>query len=154
MRLRSHLARLAASAAACAVVAAPAHAQDQYHHDRDRGGGGGDGRGSAEYRSGHRQAPRGPGWDERRYNGYWVGPRWHYGAPQGPAYQAPGFRPDFVPFRRGGFLPPEYQGYVLQDYWRFRLRRPPYGYEWVQVGDEFLLVSATTGLIFDVIIGG
>ena len=43
---------------------------------------------------------------------------------------------------------------MLDEYWRFHLRRPPYGYHWVQVGGEFLLVSVSTGLIFDVVTGG
>ena len=55
-----------------------------------------------------------------------------------------------MPFRRGAYLPSPYQSYVVEDYARFRLRRPPYGYEWVQVGRQFLLISARTGLIFDV----
>jgi Ni/Co efflux regulator RcnB len=142
----SHLARLAAGVAACValLVAAPAPAQDDHHHhDRD-----GDGR--RDWEGGRRDRDRGE-WDERRYNGYWVGPRWYYGAPQGPAYQDPGFRPGFVPWRRGAYLPPQYQAYVIQDYGRYHLRRPPYGYEWVQVGDECLLVSIVTGLIFDVV---
>lgn len=95
----------------------------------------------------------GPNWDGRKYNGYWAGGRWYNGAPQGPAYEAPGFRPGFTPWRRGAFLPPAYQSYIVDEYMRFHLRRPPYGYHWVRVGDEFLLVSVSTGLIFDVVTG-
>ena len=140
-------------ACAALVVASSASAQDEHHH-HDGGGAGRQapwaGRGGAP--QGGRGGP-GPGWDERRYNGYWVGPRWYFGAPQGPAYQAPGFRPGFVPWRRGAYLPPQYLSYGVADYWRYHLRRPPYGYEWVQVGGEFLLVSMGTGLIFDVVTG-
>ena len=93
----------------------------------------------------------GPNWDQRRYNGYYVGGRWYYGAPQPPAFATPGFRTGFTPWRRGSFLPPAYQGYVVDEYGRNHLRRPPTGYHWVQVGGEFLLVSASTGLIFDVV---
>ena len=96
----------------------------------------------------------GPTWDQRRYNGYWVDGRWYYGPPHQPAFENPGFRPGFTPWRRGSFLPPAYQNYVVDDFERFHLRRPPYGYHWVQVGGEFLLVSASTGLIFDVVTGG
>jgi Ni/Co efflux regulator RcnB len=95
-----------------------------------------------------------PGWDQGRYNGYYVGGRWYYGAPQQPAYENPGFRPGFTPWRRGSFLPPQYQTYEVYDFDRFHLRRPPNGYHWVQVGGEFLLVSVSTGLIFDVVQGG
>ncbi|HZZ90312.1 MAG TPA: RcnB family protein [Caulobacteraceae bacterium] len=132
-----------------------------------RGGGPGWGRGGGPppaWQGGPR-GPRGPGWapggrpgnpawDQRRFNGYWVGGRWYYGRPQSPAYQSPGFRPGFTPWRRGSFLPPAYQTYNLDQYWRFHLRRPPYGYHWVQVGGEFLLVSQSTGLIFDVVTSG
>ncbi len=108
---------------------------------------------------GYGQAPSGayglggpppPAYDQRRDNGYWVGQRWYYGAPSGPAYASPGFRPGFTPWRRGAHLPPRFQGYVVDEYWRYHLRRPPSGYRWVQAGDEFLLVSSATGLIFDV----
>jgi len=101
--------------------------------------------------------PRGPrsgeAWDRGRYNGYWAGGRWYYGEPGPPAYEAPGFRPGFTPWRRGAYLPPAYQAFGLEDYDRYHLRRPPYGYHWVRVGDEFLLVSVSTGLIFDAVTG-
>ena len=98
-----------------------------------------------------RGEPPPTGWDGRRYNGYWSGGRWYFGQPEGPGGD---MRPGFVPWRRGAYLPPQYLSYVIGDYWRFHLRRPPYGYEWVQVGSEFLLISVGTGLIFDVIEGG
>jgi Ni/Co efflux regulator RcnB len=50
-------------------------------------------------------------------------------------------------------LPPSYEAFVIDEYWRFHLRRPPYGYHWVRTGDEFLLVSIATGQIFDVVSG-
>jgi Ni/Co efflux regulator RcnB len=122
------------------------------------GGGPGWGRGPGAPPGGGPNWNRGGGpaaynWDQRRYNGYWVGGRWYYGAPAGPAFQTPGYRPGFTPWRRGSFLPPNYQNYVVGEYERFHLRRPPYGYHWVQVGGEFLLVSASTGLIFDIVTG-
>jgi Ni/Co efflux regulator RcnB len=98
--------------------------------------------------------PRPGGWDTHRYNGYWASGRWYFGQPEAPAYRSPGFRPGFTPWRRGSYLPPEYQSFDLDEYWRYHLRRPPLGYHWVQVGDEFLLVSVSTGLIFDVVTGG
>ena len=101
-----------------------------------------------------RGGPVGPqGWDSRRYNGYWIGRRWNYGAPPNPVFDEPGYRPGFTPWRPGAYLPPDYQGFAVDDYWRFHLRRPPNGYHWVQVGDEFLLVSMATGQVFDVVTG-
>jgi Ni/Co efflux regulator RcnB len=117
----------------------------------NRGGGPGWARGGPGW-AGGAPAP-GPYWDQRRYNGYYVGGRWYYGAPQPPAFATPGFRPGFTPWRRGSFLPPAYQGFVVDQYWLNHLRRPPAGYHWVQVGGEFLLISASTGLIFDVVNG-
>lgn len=98
------------------------------------------------------QRESGP-YNPRQHNGYWLGQRWYYGPPPGTVIRAPGFRPGFTPFRPGAFLPPQYEGAVIDDYARFHLRRPPYGYRWVQAGDEFLLVSMSTGQIFDVVSG-
>jgi Ni/Co efflux regulator RcnB len=91
------------------------------------------------------------GWDHSRYNGYFVGGRWYPGQPPDGVTSAPGFRPGFVPWRRGAYLPPNYQSFVVTDWGRYHLRRPPAGYNWVQVGSEYLLISAATGLIFDVV---
>ncbi len=165
---------------ACAI-AAPALADPRDHHGDGgpRAGGGPEWRRGGEAAGGPRGGPppdwgrggseagpgvgppgvppgrplHGPNWDGRKYNGYWAGGRWYYGAPQRPEFEAPGFRPGFTPWRRGSFLPPAYQNYIVDEYWRFHLRRPPYGYHWVEVGDEFLLVSVSTGLIFDVVTG-
>lgn len=163
--------------ASCVVAlgaAAPAFAQSHHHGGFgapaggwSHGGPGASGRGFGAPTGGwNRGAPGMSGrggeagrqggagaWDARRYNGYWAGGRWYYGAPAHPAYQTPGFRPGYAPFRRGAVLPPSYQAYVLDNYWQYHLRRPPYGYNWVQVGNQFLLVSSSTGLIFDVVSG-
>ena len=37
------------------------------------------------------------------------------------------------------------------DYKRFHLKTPPRGYEWVRVGDRFLMVAITTGIIFSIL---
>ena len=102
--------------------------------------------------------PPGPAYDRpqayapRGYGAPWPGG----GGSVGGGY---GFQPRFAPppmagrWRRGEFLPPSYRGYVLQDYGRYHLRRPPRGYYWCRSGDDFVLVAAATGLIFDVING-
>jgi Ni/Co efflux regulator RcnB len=184
VHLRGTIRRLAPIVAAAAatlacLTALPALAQSHEHHGGGgggpRGGGGGPGWnrgggmgggprggpgpgfGREAPMGGPPGAPRGvagPSWDQRRYNGYWVGGRWYFGAPQGPAFDTPGFRPGFTPWRRGSFLPPAYQNFGVYDFERYHLRRPPYGYHWVQVGGEFLLVSVSTGLVFDVVTGG
>ncbi len=94
--------------------------------------------------------PMGQPWNDQRHDGYWVGNRWHYGPPPETAYGAQDVRPGYAPWRRGAILPPYYRGGVIMDYARFHLRRPPPGYDWVQVGDSFLLVAGSTGVIYDV----
>ncbi len=42
--------------------------------------------------------------------------------------------------------------YVVGDWQHYRLRQPPYGYEWVQDGDQFVLIAIATGIITDVIL--
>jgi len=94
---------------------------------------------------------RGQRWDDRRNNGYWMNNRWHYGPPPQEVWGRPGFSLGFSDWRRGGYLPPYYRGWTVDDYGRWGLRRPPYGYHWVRVGDDYLLVAIATGLIFDVV---
>jgi len=153
--------RLALAVFGAMLAADLALAQPQGHGYEGRGAGGprGGGRappaGAPGWRGGPAPGPRaGPrGYDPRQHNGYWVGPRWYFGAPASPTMRAPGYRPGFAPWRPGGYLPPQYPAAVIADYWRYHLRRPPYGFHWVQAGDEFLLVSMSTGQIFDVVIG-
>jgi Ni/Co efflux regulator RcnB len=95
----------------------------------------------------------GPAWDDQRNNGYWLNNHWHYGPPPDEVIRTPGLRPGFAPWRRGGVLPPYYAGDVVGDFDRYHLRRPPYGFNWVRVGQSFLLVSTSSGMIFDVIEG-
>ncbi|HEY3797772.1 MAG TPA: RcnB family protein [Caulobacteraceae bacterium] len=138
-----------------------AQSQDHRHMGGMSGGhegGPGWGRGGPAPMRGPQQmrGPEGapaPGFDPRRYNGYWVGRRWYYGEPAPPTYAAPGYRPGFTPWQRGAYLPPAYQSFEINDFDRYHLRRPPYGYHWVQVGNECLLVSLATGQIFDVVMG-
>ncbi len=85
------------------------------------------------------RAPAPPG------GGYYMGGRWYYGPPEVGRAPAPGA----LSLRRGGYLPPAYQSSVVPDYGRYHLRRPPFGYNWVRAGNKYLLVSSSTGLIFD-----
>ena len=64
----------------------------------------------------------------------------------------PGFRPGFTPWR-GSFLPPAYQGFVVDQYWLYHLRRPPAGYHRCRSAANSSMISASTGLIFDVVNG-
>jgi Ni/Co efflux regulator RcnB len=53
--------------------------------------------------------------------------------------------------RRGGYLPPEAGGGIVNDLNRYQLRPPPRGYSWVRVNGGFALVSQATGQIFDIV---
>jgi Ni/Co efflux regulator RcnB len=52
--------------------------------------------------------------------------------------------------RPGRYLPPNFQGEIIDDYGRYRLRPPPRGYAWVRIGRDLALVSMDDGRIFDV----
>lgn len=58
-------------------------------------------------------------------------------------------------FGRGKRLPGEFRArhYVVTDYWHYHLPRPARHQQWVQVGPDFVLVVATTGLIVNVVLG-
>ena len=173
---------LATAGAAALAIAGPAFADDSHHHrdgggDRhsDGGGRGGERRsdGGDRHHDGRWDGDRGRGssgdgrwdgdrgrggehgerWDQSRNNGYYYNNRWFNGPPPASYYGLPGFRLGFSG-RRGGYLPPFYRSWALDDYYSYHLRRPPFGYHWVRIDNEFLLVSDSTGLIFDVIEDG
>lgn len=90
-------------------------------------------------------------WDRGRHNGYYYNNRWFYGPPPSAYYSSPQYRPGYAAWRRGSNLPPYYRSYVVHDYGRYHLRRPPPGYAWYRVGDDYLLAAIASGLIFDII---
>lgn len=57
-------------------------------------------------------------------------------------------------FRRGHRLPPELREryYVVNDWRGHRLSPPPRGYQWVQVGPDYVLAAVATGLILNMIL--
>lgn len=57
-------------------------------------------------------------------------------------------------YRRGGYLHSEYRGsrYVVSDWRSRRLSAPPYGYQWVQADDNYVLAAIATGLIAQVLL--
>ena len=146
-------------AIACLALPVTAGAQDHGHRDGGRGeshdrGGGDERRGGDRDRSDRGGGDRGGGYrDERGYRG---GPGPGYGdpGPRGGNYGSRGYgggAPRSYRFVRGQQLPPEYRGYVVGDYERYHLRRPPRGYYWDRAGDDFVLAALASGLIFEVI---
>ncbi len=70
---------------------------------------------------------------------------------RGPAYDFPrGF--GYRAWSFGQFLPAPFfaDNYTLYDYWDYGLPTPPYGFEWVRVGADALLVRPVDGYILDV----
>lgn len=157
-RLILTVAAIASVAAPMAAVATDAAAQsrDRYERRDDRRDYRNDYRGDRrdnrqDYRNDHRNDYRSDRWDNGRYNGYYYNNRWSYGAPPAAYYGSPAYRPGYQAWRRGGYLPPAYRGYVIRDYGRYGLRPPPRGYYWYNVNGEYLLAAIATGLIFDII---
>lgn len=65
-----------------------------------------------------------------------------------------GYGPDHD-LRRGGRLPSRYRNhqYVVNDWRSHHLHAPPRGQQWVQVGADYVLVAAATGLILEAVSG-
>lgn len=65
-----------------------------------------------------------------------------------------GYGPDHD-LRRGGHLPSRYRNhqYVVNDWRSHHLHAPPRGQQWVQVGADYVLVAAATGLILEAVSG-
>jgi Ni/Co efflux regulator RcnB len=162
-RIRSLLTVLLASS----LLAGPALADRKDRGDRGDHGGGWERRerpydGRRDYRDAREYRGRGNGgrggdrdqreWRQERYD-----PRSRYRGDEGPpAYAYPpaysrSAPPPAYNLRRGGSVPPSYRGAIVPDYSRHRLRPPPPGFAWVRAGDRYLLVSRSTGQIFDVI---
>jgi Ni/Co efflux regulator RcnB len=82
----------------------------------------------------------------RDYGRVYNEPRYAY---NGPAYYGHGGR-----YYRGGYLPREYLngGYYVNWQAYPGLYAPPYGYQWVNVGGEILLVALATGLIANLMV--
>ena len=90
-----------------------------------------------------RSNDRGQGSHDRRDSRAAMGNRadsgnehYYYGA-RGPEWQ------------RGGHVPPQYRSrqYVVEDWRGHHLHQPPRGYQWVQVGGDYVLVAIATGII-------
>jgi Ni/Co efflux regulator RcnB len=78
-------------------------------------------------------------------NGYWYAP--------GYGYQRYDSRYRNV-WRRGGYVPPVYRTYYVQDPYYYGLRPAPPGHRWVYANNNFVLMALTSGLIADVVANG
>jgi Ni/Co efflux regulator RcnB len=79
------------------------------------------------------------------------------GGPGGQNYR-PGGRPggwDHHYWRRGEFLPSVFflSDYYINDWYDFGLWEPDYGYQWIRVGYDALLINLATGQVVDSVPG-
>ena len=58
-------------------------------------------------------------------------------------------------WRRGEWLPSVFiaENYFINDWYDFGLYEPEYGYEWIRVGADALLIDVSTGAVMDVVPG-
>ena len=163
--------RLAIAALAAATFAAPlalpsdaaAHDRGRGHdrdrdwdRDRDRDHRGNRNRGNRgrDWDRDGRRGDRHDRWDRRRYNGYNYRGRWYYGPP--PSAYRDHAHYGYRAWRRGDRLPRYYRDnyYVVREYNRYGLLRPPRGYHYVRDDrGDYLLVGIATGVILGVILG-
>jgi Ni/Co efflux regulator RcnB len=75
------------------------------------------------------------------------------GEAHGDAYSYGARGPEW---RRGGRIPDEYRNrqYVVHDWRGHHLHVPPRGYQWVQVGGDYVLVAVASGIIAQLIVNG
>ncbi|GAC1608441.1 MAG: hypothetical protein NVS3B2_17870 [Ramlibacter sp.] len=99
-----------------------------------------------------------------RYGGYGGYDGWGYVAPPAMYYSPPpaiyyNSRPTYygnanpIPAQPGDYLPRDYLAaqYIVSD-WQWRgLSAPPYGYQWVQLGNVYALVVSSTGQIASIV---
>lgn len=128
--------------------------RDGYHGGRDGYHGGHDGWRTERHRGdrghwnghhgGHHNWRRGNYWGSHRHHHRYRSP-WRYIYPRGyyASYWDIGYR---IP---SAFYAPRY--YI--DYRPYGLAPPPYGYAWIRVDGDVLLVELATGLIADIIEG-
>ncbi len=79
-------------------------------------------------------------------------PRWRWRRSERQDHYVYGARgPEW---HRGGHIPLQYRShqYVVNDWRAHRLDAPPRGYEWVQVGGDYVMVAIATGVIAQLLI--
>lgn len=93
----------------------------------------------------------------------------HYSQPSKPKYQAPKRHQTYKPaphrhhvqrhapsryhWSKGQRVPDWQRRHHVRDYYRYGLRKPAYGQQWVKVDNDYLLVSLATGVILGLVAG-
>lgn len=91
------------------------------------------------------------GYDQRGYDHRGYDQR---GYSQGQ-YRQPHYAANDAPFHRGGYLPRSYwqRSYYVNDWQSYPgLYAPPYGYQWMNIDGNFLLVALASGLIANALV--
>jgi Ni/Co efflux regulator RcnB len=116
-------------AVSCLALSAPARADDRGHQN-DHGHHDNHGNDRDHGHDHGRPPPHGP-----------YGPGAH--GPQGPRWA------------KGDHLPPEYRGrqYIVENWRGYRLAAPPRGYQWVEIGPDFVLSAISSGVVLQVVLG-
>jgi Ni/Co efflux regulator RcnB len=87
-------------------------------------------------------------WDNRSHDHVdYARTRYHYGhyvAPRG-YYSRTWYRGDRLPY--GWYS----NSYIVNDWHPYHLYAPPYGYQWVRVGNDVVLTALATGVVLDVL---
>jgi Ni/Co efflux regulator RcnB len=93
-------------------------------------------------------------WDDRRDGRDHDNARGNWGRTADYNSGYDGYGPDHN-MHRGQRLPSRYRNhqYVVNNWQQHHLSRPPRGHQWVQVGADYVLVAAATGLIVNAIMG-
>jgi Ni/Co efflux regulator RcnB len=75
------------------------------------------------------------------------------GRPPAHMDHGPGAGPDHN-YYKGGRLPQNWRGreYVVDDWRGHHLNQPPRGYQWVQVGGDYVMVAVATGIIASILL--
>ncbi len=135
MKYKSIVCAVAAAALSIGSMSAFAQGRDGDRGDNNRNGHDQRGDNRNDHRNDNRNDNRG---DHRGQMGNRGDRADHY------AYGARG--PEW---RRGGHIPPQYRErqYVVSDWRGHHLNAPPRGYQWVQVGSDYVLVAIATGII-------
>jgi Ni/Co efflux regulator RcnB len=84
-------------------------------------------------------------WNDRDYNGYYVGDRFFYGRPTAAAYRDRDFCLGYRPLQSGGRIAYDNSYYREVDYRDYRVAQPRAGYHWVEDDKGDLILAALVG---------
>ncbi|MCV9910152.1 RcnB family protein [Brucella sp. HL-2] len=56
-------------------------------------------------------------------------------------------------WKKGNRLPANYRGNQVKNYSQYKLSKPPRGYHWVKVNNDYLLISVASGIISNIVSG-